>query len=222
MKLNSRKKSNPLVIIILIVAIAIIAALVAGGIYLTKLNEQQQQDEEDRAIQNIAISILPKTEYYIGDDLDFTGLKIQVVAGTNEYSYFVTYPNSELVVSGFDSSVANDALPITITYQGFTATFNVKIKEHASASPVLVGLEVSDNFKTTYKLDEWNRTGPDSSGVSLTLIYSDGSRVENIALKSKYIYNATQQASAGTTEIVIKYSDGTTTVELPITITLTK
>lgn len=219
MKLKRKKNILPIIIIIVVI---IIAAAVATGIFINKRATEIEQDNQDREIQGIAISIVPKVEYYIGDSLDLSGLMIQVIAGTNEYSYHVTYPNAELQISGFDSSVANDALPITVTYQGFTATFNVKIKEHASATPVLVGLEVSDNFKTTYKLEEWNRTGPDYSGVSLTLIYSDGSKVENIALKSKHIYNATQQASAGTTEIVIKYSDGTTTVELPITITITK
>lgn len=219
MKIKRKKNIWPIIIIIVVV---VIAAAVTAGIFINKRATEIEQDNQDREIQGIAISIVPKVEYYIGDSLDLSGLMIQVIAGTNEYSYHVTYPNAELQISGFDSSVANDELPITVSYKGFTATFNVKIKEHASASPVLEKIEISDNFKTTYKLDEWNRTGPDYTGVYLTLIYSDGSKVENIQLKAKHIYNAVQQSAAGETEIVIKYSDGVTTVELPITITITE
>lgn len=223
MKLKNQNKSKSIIIVIVaLIAIILIAALVIGGIYINKVVEQQKQDEEDQVVRRIAISIVPKTEYYIGDELDLTGLKIQVIAGTNEYSYFVSYPNSDLLVSGFNSSVANDALPITVSYQGFTTTFNVKIKEHASASPILERIEISDNFQTTYDKGYWNDYGPITKDVKLTLVYSDGSVVENIALKHKYIYGFTQVTSAGTTQITIKYSDGTTTVELPITITITE
>lgn len=221
MKLKSQKKSKSIIIIVAIIALVLIAALVIGGIYINKMIEKQKQDEENQQISKIAISIVPKTEYYIGDELDLTGLKIQVIAGTNEYSYFVSYPDSDLVVSGFDSSVANDELPITVSYKGFTATFNVKIKEHASASPVLERIEISDNFQTTYDKDYWNDYGPNTKDVTLTLVYSDGSVVENVQLKHKYIYGFTTLEAAGTTQIIIKYSDGVTTVELPITITIT-
>ena len=136
MKLKSQKKNKSVIIIVVILALVLVAALVVGGIYISnKIAEEQKQEEEDKAVRRIAISIVPKTEYYVGDELDLAGLKIQVIAGTNEYSYFVSYPNSDIVVTGFDSSVANDELPLTVSYQGFTATFNVKI---ISICPVLV------------------------------------------------------------------------------------
>lgn len=222
MKLKNQKKNKTLIIVVGILALVLVAALVVGGIYINnKITEEQKQEEEDKAVRRIAISIAPKTEYYVGDELDLTGLKIQVIAGTNEYSYFVSYPNSDLVVTGFDSSVANDELPITVSYQGFTATFNVKIKEHASATPVLERIEISDNFQTTYDLEEWNNYGPNTDNVTLTLVYSDGS-VDNVQFKHKHIYGFTNLSAAGTTQITIKYSDGVTTVELPVTITITE
>lgn len=221
MKLKSQKKSKSIIIIVAILALVLIAAVIFGAIYINKMIEEQKQDEENQVVRKIAISIVPKTEYYVGDELDLTGLKIQVIAGTNEYSYFVSYPNSDLVVTGFDSSVANDELPITVSYQGFTATFNVKIKEHASATPVLERIEISDNFQTTYDLEEWNNYGPNTDNVTLTLVYSDGS-VDNVQFKHKHIYGFTNLSAAGTTQITIKYSDGVTTVELPVTITITE
>ncbi len=210
-----KKKSNLSVVIV--IAVLLVVSVSVGLLIWINVNKE----EDTPVLQEIVISSLPQRKYYVGDSFDATGLTIQVVTENIDHTYFISYPDPDLIVTGFDSSVANDELPITVSYKGFTATFNVVVKEYAPPVPTLVGIEISDNFQTTYDKDYWNDYGPITKDVKLTLVYSDGTLVDDIALKHKYIYGFTTVESAGTTQITIKYSDGVTTVELPITITIT-
>lgn len=221
MKIKSKKKS---ILIIVIVVIALIAILTLAGVFVGKTVTEQQQEEENREVRQIAISIVPNLNYYVGDTFDPTGLKIQVIAGANDYSYFVEYPNSELILSGFDSSVPNDALPITVTYQGFTATFNVSIKEKPvppTTKKELVSIKLSDNFNTTYSKNDWNFFGPTLDEVDIICTFSDGTE-ERVDMLYGYIKNPNLNLSVGTYDLIIEYTHGTKTVSTTVTITITE
>lgn len=218
MKLQSNKRKRTLILIAALVGLAVIIG-VAAIIIAVNVNAEKQEAENRDIIRGISISAVPaKTVYYVGEVFDPTGAKIQVLTNSSSYTYFVDW--NKLTFEGFDSSVANDKLTITVSYKGYSTTFDVKVQEHEHIAPVLTSIEVQ-NFTTTYSKEEWNKYGPNSTGATIKCIYSDGSVVEDIVLKDKYIYGVAD-SDVGTTEIIIKYSDGVTTVELPITITITE
>ena len=72
----------------------------------------------------ISVTKMPtKTEYYVGDTLDTTGLEI-TAKYTNNTEKVIT---SDLSITSFDSSVAGKNT-ITVVYDGKTTTFDVEIK----------------------------------------------------------------------------------------------
>ena len=76
--------------------------------------------------ESINITSTPyKTSYYVGEELDLSGLEVQVVY-LDGYAYGITVTND--MVSGFDSSVAG-ILTLTVTYGDYTATFDVEVIE---------------------------------------------------------------------------------------------
>ena len=216
MKLNTNKRKKLLIVLAAVVALSVIAGIVA---IIITVNANKQEAEDKNIVRGVSIASSPtKTVYYVGEAFDPTGTKIQVLTNSANYTYFVDW--DQLTFEGFDSSVANEKLTITVSYKGYTTTFNVEVKDHEPETPTLTGLEVY-NFETTYQLEEWNKYGPNSTGAYIRCIYSDGSVVEDIVLKDKYIFGVTKLSSAGATEITIKYSDGVTTVETTVEITVT-
>ena len=127
-------------------------------------------------------------------------------------------------ISGFDSSVANDSLPVTISYMGFETTLFVKIKDAKNeVPPYLVSIEIC-NLKTTYDMKYWNTYGPSASGAYIKLTYSDGSTYgdpDKTPLSRRNIYDYEKVDAAGTTQIRIKYSENGISKEETITITIT-
>lgn len=203
MKLQNKKKKIIPIIIIAIVTVLIIAAIVAVVI-IKNPNGLGKGNE----VTGIVISSIPDNEYFVGERIDLTGLKIQVLTGDPTKTYFVQYPNADLKISGFDSSVANESLPVTVTYKGFSTTFNVKIIDYPPEAPTVVSIRLSDNFYDfTYTVDFWNTYGLIWDGVKLILTYSDGTEKE-VPMKSKYCSDVVQRVeSAGTTQFYITYPD---------------
>ena len=214
-----RNKRNNTVLIVAIIAIAVVLLAVVGILVApTIINKVNKPDPY------IAISVSPKNEYFVGETFDPRGLKIQVITGDNETSYFVDYKDPNLKVTGFDSSVPNESLTLTVIYKEMSTTFNVKIKEVPPPPPTLVSIGLSDSFyETPFTLYFWNRFGPTKrEGVNLVLTYSDGSTKE-IPLNGEHIFDIDRDLqSAGTTEFTIKYSEGGIVFEETITVTITE
>lgn len=217
MKLQSKKK-NTFIIVAIVVAVLVLIAVIGVLLAPTILGSLNKPETY------ITVSIIPKSEYFVGEKFDPTGLKIRVVTGDEKTSYFVSYPDSELKISGFDSSAANESLPLTITYKGMTTTMNVKIKNYPPQPPVLVSIGLSDSFyETPFTLHFWNRYGPTKrAGVNLVLTYDDGSTKE-IPFKAEHCFNVIRPLEeAGTTEFTIKYSEGGKVFEETITVEITE
>ncbi len=70
-----------------------------------------------------------KTEYAVGDTLDVTGGKIEVTYASGEKK---TIDMTAEMIAGFDSSEAGE-ITLTVTYEGFSAQFDVEIKTPAPA-----------------------------------------------------------------------------------------
>lgn len=216
MKLNNKKKRTKTILIVLAV-VAIIAVL--GAVFLL-INKSNQGDEKEPGdITDIQFSAYPnKSTYYVGEEFDPTGVRVQVLTYDYDLSYFVDH--TKLTFSGFDSSEVNDALPITVSYKGFTTSFNVKIVPEPDPTPHITDIEVV-GLKTEYTLEEW-LSGVRVLGSKLRLIYSDESVVEK-NVQYSMIYGYTQEVSAPcSVEITIKYNDNGDLHEIPVTITITE
>ncbi len=112
----------------------------ASGYDKTKMGEQEifvtytEGDVTKETSYKVNVGAVPfeikitekpiKTEYYVGDGLDLTGLEVKALYddGTEKD---VT---DKVTVSGFDSSKEAESQEITVTYGGKTTSFTVKIK----------------------------------------------------------------------------------------------
>ena len=82
-------------------------------------------------ITGISLKTAPtKVEYEINEQLDVTGgvITVNKASGATEDVNI-----TKEMVTGFDSSAASESLTLTVTYEGFTVTYNVTIK----AAPVV-------------------------------------------------------------------------------------
>lgn len=214
MKIGNKTKKPILIIVIAAVALILV------GILVFCIIRQVQIDKENKTVKGIAVSVLPKNVYYVGEEFDPENLMIQVIAGSNEYSYFVDYPNADIKLDGFDSSVPNDDLKITVKYKEFTTSFGVKILEIPSLNPTLKEISVG-GLKTTYTLEKWNRLRLNLEGATLKCVYTDDS-VKEIPLIPSYIYGANKVDAPGEYEITVKYSEGAIQKEISVKITITE
>ncbi len=90
----------------------------------TNVGTEEQKGDEFKTAERITLSGDVKTEYIIGDELDITGLKARVFYKDSTYADMDVTAD---MVSGFNSTVANKNLPITVTIAGATATYNVSV-----------------------------------------------------------------------------------------------
>lgn len=180
----------------------------------TPTQPEPDYSQKPGVITRITISILPKTIYYVDEKFDLSGGMIQIVKDVNEGHYFLNLTDEGVEVTGFDSSEAVEEQVITVTYEGFTTTFTVTIKDYPTAKPALVSIEVI-GLTDTYTVAEW-QSGMSISGAKLKLTYSDES-TEEISLRWNHIDPTPEMNAPGTTEIVIRY--GGKSITVPITIT---
>lgn len=177
-------------------------------------------------IQGITMSVLPKTTYYVGEALDLSSGKIQIIKDIQEGTYFLDLSDEDVEISGFDSSAAAVDQVITVTYQGFTTTFKVNIKEIpvVQEKPTLVSIEVVDLI-STYTVEKWNLNGLNPYGAYLKLTYSDGTVKGSYAetpLLWSYVDPISKVDGPGTTEITVSYIEAGVKVSTVVTITITE
>lgn len=221
MKLQNKKDKNKKILLLVASAIILIAVIVTGVILLTP-NGELQGGKKDTDIISIVVSNHPdKSNYFVGETFDPTGMRIQVLTHNSDYTHFVDY--TELTFSGFDSSVANDAVTVTVSYKGFTTTFNVKVVEMPTDDPVITKVEVVD-FKSTYTLSQWNENGPSTYKAYVVFTYSDGTTygsLEETPVKRSYLSGYKKLSAPGTTELTIKYDKDGIKAETTVTVTIT-
>lgn len=109
-------------------------------------------------VTKIAVKTNPtKVEYTVGDELDVTGGQIEVTYASGEKK---TVDMTKDMISGFDSSDAGE-ITLTVTYEGFSAQFDVEIKTPASSSEVTPAPSSSETAPVTSsdKGEETKKTG---------------------------------------------------------------
>ncbi len=121
------------------------------------------EDYDPVTVNSVSITSMPiKTEYYTGQSLDLTGLKL-----TATYSDGTTgiVPVGDISASGFDSSTAGTKT-VVLSYGGKTASFEINVID-----VLPVSLEIISYPKTTYYVGDKFET----SGLKVKVYYNDGS-----------------------------------------------
>ena len=221
MKLVSNKQKRTTAIIAIAVAIVALIAIIGVVVLLTSLNTPDSEEPPVPTMAGIAVSREPKTTYLIGEKFDPSNILVQVVMTEQSATYFIDATDPDLTFSGFDSSVANDSVVITVAYKGHTTSFTIKVLEKPSATPVLTSIRLSDNFKTTYTLSSWINKGIQVRDVNLICTYSDGTEKEVPMLKD-YVSGVDKSIiGPRQTSFTVRYSEGGVQVETTVTVTIT-
>ena len=238
MKFESGKNKKLKIAILIALAVVLVAAIVIAIVATININSGTNGEDDDARIQSIGIATYPtKTNYYIGEDFDPTGLKIQVNTNSQANTYFVDW--SKLTFSGFDSSSAVEEQVITVTYQGFTTSFKVCIREYENGSGDagnsgnagtsgtpgtgnIQYIEICDMI-LTYSLYEWN-WGPSAYGAYYKITYSDGTvygSLEDTPVSRADFIEWHPMNEPGTTDVVVEFFDEATGTKIEITVTVT-
>ncbi len=148
-----------------------------------------------RSPKSISITTQPnKLEYITGEELDLTGMVVQVLYNDNS-----TRAVTDYTVSGFDSSVEGE-YTVTVKWVSaakstYSTLFKVTIIDPA---PELTGIEVT---KLPDKITYAKREGFDPTGMVISGLYSDGSKAEVTGYKVTG-YNALK---TGTQTLTVAY-----------------
>lgn len=138
-------------------------------------------------ISGIEVSKMPtKTEYYLGDSLDASGLVV-----VSRYTDNTTKKLENYSISKLDSSSVGEKT-ITVTYKTHTTTFKVTVYKAS-------GIRISHfPTKAFYKIGE----SLDLTGLSVNLIRNDGSEKEI----TDYSVSGFDSSKVGTETITVSYN----------------
>ena len=141
-----------------------------------------------------------KTEYFVGDSYDGTGLVVNVTYNNGTNKDITT----GFTTSGFSSATAGKNT-VTVSYEGFTATFDVTIK-----AVELTGIEIAKQpNKTTFNTgDEL-----DTTGLVLTLKYNNGTTG---ITDTGYTVSGYNTDTAGEQTITVTYQGFTATYKVTL------
>ena len=175
-------------------------------------------DNYGMEISSIEVSRLPeKTVYMIGEEADYTGLRVTVTRNNGEK--FIVRAD-ECQFFGFDSQYASDNQTITVIYEKTATTFNVIIQGIETPKPVLKSIRLDPlPTKLEYKVGEWL----DTEGGEIVCEYMDGT-YSRIDLINDYVYGWDKVWGHGPGEYVltVKFIERGVLVTTTYTITVTE
>ncbi len=156
-----------------------------------------------KSLKSIAVHSLPdKTEYTLNENFDSTGLVLKLTFSDDSVSYLV----SGYSVSGFDSS-SGGAKTVTVSYEGKTTTFDVKVIEDLGT---LVSVSIGNlPKKTTVIVGEKLNT----SGLEIHARYSKG---YTRTLTSGFTVSGFDSSKAGKTMVTVNYNGKTASFEMTV------
>ncbi len=156
---------------------------------------------EELYLDGIEINTLPaKTEYWVGEALDTTGLILDVFYSDDS----VIEITEGFTVSGFSSTTAGKKT-VFVYYQDQKTFFTVTVK-----TPELTGITVNTlPDKTEYLVGEVL----DTTGLTLTATYADGS-TETIS--SGFTAMNFNSSTAGTKKVIVLYKSKTTNFSVTV------
>ena len=211
---NLTKQQKGIILIAAVAVVLVIAIVVTcialgansnngGGNNNPGGNNQGGVGSDD--VETMYISSQPtKQVYYVGEQPDYSGL-IVCINTVNAGTCFETYDaNPELFTfSGFDSSVPNEELKVTLEYKGKSLSFNLKILETPEVPPVLQSIRLDPMPQTEYSVGDVFR----AKGAKIIATYSDGT-TQAISLMISHLsgFGAAVQ-TPGEHEIKVGYFD---------------
>ena len=139
-----------------------------------------------------------KTEYFVGETFDPTGLEVQIVFKDGHKE-----PCTGWTVSQVDMTTAGPKTMI-VDYEGMTAEFTITVKE-----PELTGITVTAPSKVTYETGETL----DVSGMKVTAQYSDGSNQE---ITEDWTVSQVDMTTAGEKTVTVTYEGMTATFTVTV------
>ena len=210
---KSGKKTNKTVIAIILAIVAVIAIVAAVFALMRILPDKTTQDSQTKQIR--VVSNPKKMVYLIGEEPDFSGLKIE---GVKENGTIFTVYTSKCQITGFDSSTAG-VKTITVAYEGFKTTFYVTVEEPPRATPDLVGITLDTMPKTEYMVGEWL----DTDGGVILCEYADGSTYR-VSLINQHVYGWEEayEQGVGTYTLTVRYKENGLLAETTYEITITE
>ena len=157
--------------------------------------------DDESVLTSLKVKTLPdKTEYYVGDTLNTTGLTL-----TATYSNGTT----KTISSGFTCSpstlTATGNKTITVSYGGKTCTFNVTVQNNV--------LETIEVRTLPDKTDYFVGDTLDATGLTLTATYSNGTTK---TISSGFTCSPTAFSATGTQTVTVTYGGKTCTFEVSV------
>ncbi|MCR4616223.1 MAG: bacterial Ig-like domain-containing protein, partial [Clostridiales bacterium] len=147
-----------------------------------------------------------KTEYFVGDSIDTTGLVLKIVYINHKYD--VVYTDYTCNIDVFEEPGYQ---AITVTYGGKTDDFYVDV------IPVVV--EEIEIVTLPDKLDYWVGETLDTTGLTVKAIYNSG-KVETV--DSGFVCDPTEFTTAGEHTITVTYGGKTAEFKVNLTAVLTE
>ena len=156
-------------------------------------------------ITSIAVkSTTHKTEYWVGDTLDVSGLIIEVVYSDGRKEEVSVTAD---MVSGFDSSQETSSKALTITYGGKSTEYNISVSE-----PNVTSIAVKS---TTHKTEYWVGDTLDVSNLVIEVTYSDGSK-ENVNVTEDMVSGFDSSKEISSQTLTITYGGASTEFNISI------
>ncbi len=141
-------------------------------------------------ISSISISKSPnKVDYYVGDNLDVTGMKVYAKYDDGSETEILNYEYTPKVLSESGTTT------VTVTYSGKSTTFTVNVKKVELESISINTMPT----KTSYYVGD----SLDTSGLSLKLKYNNGSEK---TINSGFTVDVSKLNTSGQQVVTVTYS----------------
>lgn len=158
-------------------------------------------EEKPPVLTSIAIIKQPdKMNYYVGDAFDSTGLAVYAVYDNGSSKEITDY-----TLSGYDSSTTGKKT-ITVSYDGFTAAFDVEVQEKP------VNLTSVAIVKKPDKLSYFVGEAFDNTGMVVVALY-DNNTTEAV---NDYNFSGFDSSTTGKKTITVAYKGLTATFDVEI------
>lgn len=192
-------KKKVLIIIAIVLSVLILA--IAGVVLANYLISQ------NKPVGIRVTSISHKNEYYVGEQLNTSGLIVSLHSENRELKIL---NSDEYVVEGFDSSKAG-SVTLTVRYGEFTTQYTVTVKELPPEKPSYLSLEIYIMpTKTVYNIGEKLNV----DGGALKINYTDGT-YDIVELLYLMTYGFSSDV-AGTVTVNVKYLNMYTSFEVTV------
>ena len=169
----------------------IISSRLLGGTYMKKINylllttlagalvlagcNSEEKKKPDPTLSSIDVTTMPnKTTYEVGEDFDETGMVVTAYYSNNTHK---DLERNDYSIRGFNSSVVNPELQLTVTHKDKFTTFTVSvvatsIKYSISYTPIVGMVPTSDALDETSSSLPTNLEAGES--VTIHVVASEG------------------------------------------------